>query len=369
MSALLLQTVISVTNILDSVMHKTAMHAELAKLCSNQLKIDLDVSDQDQLATASKDTLPMDTLALLVVTDKSKIPETTKDVSQLHNVSDKTNTSVSVMKETASDAELAKLFSFQTMREPDASDQDQCAIASKDTLMMATHAFSAQEDKLLTQETTKHVSQLHHVLDQANILDLEMPKTAMHADLAKPYSSQLKTDPDVIDQDQLATASKDTVLMDMHANNAHQEVLLTQETTKTVFQLQLAVDKTNTQVLVMKEAASNADLAHFHLFQTKLEPDAIDQDQLATASKDTVLMDIHASNAHLEMLLTHKIKLDVSQLALVPDPTNILVTLTTAMLAETAKLFIFQTRTEPDAIDQDHSAHVPKDTVLTDTNA
>jgi hypothetical protein len=196
-----------------------------------------------------------------------------------------------------------------------------------------------------------------------------MPETAMHAEPVLFHSSQLKTEPDVIDQDQLAAATKDTAKMAMLANNAQTDSLLTQETTETVSQLRHALQAINILALVMLKTAMHAEPANFHSFQLRTELDVIDQDQLATVSKDTQMMDMNASNAQSDSLLTQETTRPVFQLTLVEVQTNILVTSTTAMLAELALFHSSQEKTEAHATDQDQLAHVLKDTLLMVTHA
>jgi len=205
-----------------------------------------------------------------------------------------TNISVLVMPRTVMHAELANCHSSQLKTDKDVTDQDQHATASRDTPTMDIPASSAQPDKLLTQEITMPVSQPHHALVTTNILDLLMLKTAMPVELVKLHSSQLRIEPDATDQDQLATASKDTPTMDSLACNAQTDKLLTQETTELVSKLQPVKEIINISVLVMPRTAMLAEPVNFHSSQPKIDKDATDQDQLVLASKDTPTMDIHA---------------------------------------------------------------------------
>jgi hypothetical protein len=205
-----------------------------------------------------------------------------------------TNISVLVMLRTAMHAELANFHSSQLKIDKDVTDQDQLAAASRDTPTMDIPAFSAQPDKLLTQEITMPVSQPHHALVTTNIMDLLMLKTAMLAEHVKFHSSQPRIEPAATDQDQLATASKDIPTMDSPVSNAQTDKLLTQETTEAASQLLLVVEITNISVLVMPRTVMLAEPANFHSSQPKIDKDATDQDQLVLASKDTPTMDTHA---------------------------------------------------------------------------
>jgi hypothetical protein len=89
-----------------------------------------------------------------------------------------------VMLQPAIDAKPVLYHLLWTSRELDASDQDQSATASKDTQLTTINALTAQLVKLLTQPTTNSVLLPQHVLDQANIQDLPMLKTATNAEPA-----------------------------------------------------------------------------------------------------------------------------------------------------------------------------------------
>jgi len=348
---------------------KDAMNAKFAKLTTLLTLKELVAIDQDQPVTASRDTLKTDILASNAQIDLLLTQETKIDVSQPQLALETINILDLVMPETAMHAEPANFHSFQLKTDKDAIDQDQSATASRDTLMMAMSASNAQIDMLLTQEITRPVFQPHHAKLPTNILDSVMLETAMHAEPVLFHSSQLKTELDAIDQDQLAAASKDTVKMVMLANNAQTDSLLTQETTETVSQLHHALQAINISVLVMLKTAMLVEHANFHSSQLRTELDVIDQDQLATVSKDTQMMDMNASNAQSDSLLTQETTRPVSQLTPVEALTNILVTSTTAMLVEHAHFHSSQERTEAHAIDQDQLAHALKDTAKMVTHA
>jgi hypothetical protein len=367
----MLPNVTDQTNILELVMLKTAMHAEPVNFHLSLLKTDKDVIDQDQLATVFNITVKMVTNASNAKVDKLLTHLTTRDVFQLLLVLDKILTLALVMPRTAMLAEPVNSHSSQLKIEQDVIDQDQLATVSRNTPTMDSLASNAQIDKLLIQLTTETVSQLHHALVLTNISELEMLKTALHAEHANFHSSQLKTDKAAIDQDQLAVASKDIPTMDSNAFNAHRDLLLIQETTKTVYQLHHALEPTNILDLLTNKTAMHAELANFHSSQLRIEPDAIDQDQFAVASKDIPMTDTLANNAQIDSLLTQETIETVFQLhhALVTINTLDLVMLRTAMLVELAKLHSFQLKTELAATDQDQLAHVPRDTAMMVTHA
>jgi hypothetical protein len=294
-----LQPVMETTNIKVLVMPLSAMLADHALLDYKLTHKELDAIDQDQSAIASRDTHQMVTNALTVDQDKSLIQITEVLVSLPQLVIKVANISVLVMQLIASDAELAQPYSSQPMIDQDALDQDQLATVFKDTLLMDIHAFSVDLDKLSTQETTKNVCQPHNVLLPTNISVLVMLKTVMLAEPVLKTSSQLMIEPDVMpDQDQFATASKATQPMDINASTANQDMYQMVPITNNVSQPQHVTETTNTEVSVMLKTAMLADHAQLDTLLTNKEMDASDQDQLATASKNTLLMDIHASHAH-----------------------------------------------------------------------
>jgi len=350
-------------------MHKTAMHAELANFHSSQLKTEMDVIDQDQLAIASRDIALMVTLANNAQTTLLLIQETTRTVFQPHNALETINTTELVMLKTATPVEPANFHSSQHRTELDVTDQDQFATASKDTALMDINANNAQTDLLLTQLTTETVSQLQHAKLTTNTLDSVMLKTATPVEPANFHSSQHRTEPDVTDQDQLATVSRDTPTMDTLANNAQTDSLLTQETTNNVFQLQHAKLTTNTSELETPKTAMPVELANFHSSQLKTEMDVIDQDQHVLASRDTLMMDIPAFSAQTDLLLTQETIKPVLPLQLALVITNILVISKTATPVELANFHLSQDKIDQDVIDLDQLAHALKDTVKMVINA
>jgi hypothetical protein len=198
------------------------------------------------VATASKDTLKMDTLANNAQTDSLLTQETTEAASQPQLAKEITNISVLVMLKTAMLVEPVNFHSSQLRIDQDVTDQDQHVLASRDTLMMDIPAFSAQTDLLLTQETIKPVLPLQLALVITNILVIS--KTATPVELANFHLSQDKIDQDVIDLNQLAHALKDTVKMVINASAAQLVKLLTTKTLN-AFQLQLVLVETKSLVL------------------------------------------------------------------------------------------------------------------------
>lgn len=193
-----------------------------------------------------------------------------------------------------------------------------------------------------------------------------MLKIAMHVELANYHSSQPRTDKDAIDQDQHVTASRDTLMMDMNVFNAQIDLLLTQETTKLVFQLTDVLIPTNT--LVILTTATNAELAHFHSSQEKIEAHATDQDQPAHATRDTLKMVTNALTAQLVKLLITKTP-DVSKHQLASVKVKSLVLLKTATDVVHALFRSSQDRIEDHAIDQSQFATVIRDIQKTNTLA
>jgi hypothetical protein len=285
------------TNIL--VMLTTAMPVELANFHKSQLLTEEDVIDQDQHVDVLKSTHKMDTNAFHAKMDILLIMET-ETVSQLHHALVTTN--ILVMLTTAMLVELANFHKSQLKTEEDAIDLDHNAAALNSTLLMDTNAFHANKDILLITET-ETVLELHHALVITNIL--VMLTTAMPVEPANFHKSQLLTEEDAIDQDQLAHVLNSTLKMDTNAFHANKDILLMLET-ETALEHQLALETTN--ISVMPITAMPVELVNSHKFQLKIEEDAIDQDQLAHALKSTHQMDMLAFHAKQDLLLITRTK-------------------------------------------------------------
>jgi len=156
--------------------------------------------------------------------------------------------------------------------------------------------------------------------------------------------------------------------MDTHASNVNMDSDKTQEMSRIVSLLQPVPLATKLSVFVTPRAATLAELALLHKSQDQIDPSATDQDQLAHALRDTLLMDTAAFHAQLVKSLTTP-----DNNAIKPqNATNqdkFLVLLQTAINAETAQPTLSQTLTEEHVLDQSQFAHALKDTQLMDMNA
>jgi len=150
-----------------------------------------------------------------------------------------------------------------------------------------------------------------------------MLQAAINAELVLLELQSMPKEMDVLDQDQFATASKDTLQMVTNASNVVKVKLLTQETTKTVLLLQPVMETTNTEELVIPPPALHAKPAQLDTLSTLKETDAWDQSQLATVSKDTQLTDTNAKTVASMKLLTQTITSNANQHQPVTVPTNI----------------------------------------------
>jgi len=101
-----------------------------------------------------------------------------------------------------------------------------------------------------------------------------MLQAAINAELVLLELQSMPKEMDVLDQDQFATASKDTLQMVTNASNVVKVKLLTQETTKTVLLLQPVMETTNTEELVIPPPASHAKPAQPDTLSTPKETDA-----------------------------------------------------------------------------------------------
>lgn len=173
--------------------------------------------------------------------------------------------------------------------------------------MLANHV-NMDSDK--TQETSRDVSLLQPVMLPTKLLDFVTLRAATLAELALLHSSQDQTDPSATDQDQLAHAQRDTLLMDIAASHAQ---LVKSPTTpdKHAMLPQNALPQDKFSVLL--ETAMNAETAQPTLFQTLTEEHVLDQSQFAHALKDTQLMDMNAKNVEPDKSLTQTTTRDVSQ--------------------------------------------------------
>jgi hypothetical protein len=144
----------------------------------------------------------------------------------------------------------------------------------------------------------------------------------MLAKLAQLTTLSTETEMDVKDQDQRAIASRDIQLMDSAALTAKPAMLSTQTTTDNVIQLQPALETTNTEELVMQLPAMHAKHANQTSRSTNKEPDASDQSQSATVSKNIEMITMLALTVVLEKLLTQITTNNVSLPMLVTVLTN-----------------------------------------------
>jgi len=142
------------------------------------------------------------------------------------------------------------------------------------------------------------------------------------------------TEEAAIDQDQHATVSSNTLPMDLNASNAQPDKLLLTKT-EPVSQLQPALVTTN--ISEMPTIATNVEFAKKIGCHLKIEEAATDQDQHAHALRNILLMDINASHAQLDKLVT-QVTLNVSQLQHALVKVKSLVLLKTVINANIAKM-------------------------------
>jgi hypothetical protein len=101
-----------------------------------------------------------------------------------------------------------------------------------------------------------------------------MLQAAINAELVLLELQSMPKEMDVLDQDQFATASKDTLQMVTNASNVVKVKLLTQETTKPVSLPQPVMETTNTEELVIPLPAMHAKIAQLDTLLTPKEMDA-----------------------------------------------------------------------------------------------
>jgi hypothetical protein len=123
---------------------KAALHAEAAQLELTQMLLEPIASDHKQFATVFKDNQLMDSNALTVVIDKLLTQPTVNNVLQLQLVLETTSISELVMLLVATNADHVLQDSLLLKTEIHATDQDQLATVSKDTLQMDTNAKTAK---------------------------------------------------------------------------------------------------------------------------------------------------------------------------------------------------------------------------------
>jgi hypothetical protein len=156
--------------------------------------------------------------------------------------------------------------------------------------------------------------------------------------------------------------------MDILANNVIMVSDETQETSRIVLLLQPVMLVTKLLDLVISLVATLAEHALLHSFQDQTDLSATDQDQLAHALRDTLLMDTAAFHAQLaKSLITPDKHAMLPQNAMPQGKFS--VQLQTAINAETAQPTLFQILTEEHVLDQSQFAHALKDTQLMDMNA
>jgi hypothetical protein len=220
---------------------KTATDAELAQLHSSQDKIDLSVTDQDQLVNVLRNTLPMDIAAnhaqldKLPLTDKSLQSTTTINSINLDSMTGLPELNATQLKNalvqekflvpllTATNARTAQLTLFQTPTEEHVLDQSQFAHALKDTQLMDTNAKNAQLDKSLIQTTTRDVSQEFATKETKS---LDKKTTAGNVRPAHKAMNQTQPEVSVSELSQLAAALRSMIQVDMSASHAHHIKLL-----------------------------------------------------------------------------------------------------------------------------------------------
>jgi hypothetical protein len=101
-----------------------------------------------------------------------------------------------------------------------------------------------------------------------------MPQTAMHAELVLPELKLMPKEMDASDQDQFATASRDTLQMVTNASNVVMVKSLTQETIRAVLLPQPVMETTNTEELVIPPPAMHAKPAQLDTLSILQETDA-----------------------------------------------------------------------------------------------
>jgi len=304
-----MDSTISNVQVTKSEVHgRAAMLVDLAKLELSQMLPELLVLLQDQFAAALKSLMPK--------INVNHAQEDNSQTNQDQTASFKTSTptmdlTISNVQVTKSEVhgraallvEAAQLELTQMLLELIASDHKQFATVFKDNQLMDSHALTVVIDKLLTQPTVNNVLQHQHALETTNISELVMLQAATNAEPVLQDSLLLKIELHAIDQDQLATVSKDTLQMDTNAKTAKLVSSKTLWEIQNVLLLQLVIT-TSIEELVMLQPVTDAKPVLYHLLWTSRELDALDQDQSATASKDTQLTTINALTAQLVKLST-----------------------------------------------------------------
>jgi hypothetical protein len=236
--------------------------------------------------------------------------------------------------------------------------------ASADNQLTDINAKHATLDKDKTQPTSRDASMPQLVLEPTKSLVSETSRPAMHAELALLHTSQDQTDQSATDQDQLAHALRNTLLMDTAAFHAPMvKLLMMLETNAT--KLLNAMDQE--RFLEPDKTATDATLAQQTLFQTIPELPVLDQSQSAHVLKDTLLMDMTALNAQIDKLLTQTTTRDASHNNAMLEtkssqPEN---TATDAILAQQD---INQTHKEPSASESSQSAAALRSMTQVDTS-
>jgi hypothetical protein len=237
-------------------------------------------------------------------------------------------------------------------------------IASLNNQPTDTHARNAHTAKDKTQETHKDVSMLQDVTLETKLLDLEILQAATTAEPVLSQKFQTLIDLYATDQDQLAHALRNTLLMDTAAFHAPMvKLLMMLETNAT--KLLNAMDQE--RFLEPDKTATDATLAQQTLFQTIPELPVLDQSQSAHVLKDTLLMDMTALNAQIDKLLTQTTTRDASHNNAMLEtkssqPEN---TATDAILAQQD---INQTHKEPSASESSQSAAALRSMTQVDTS-
>jgi len=219
-------------------------------------------------------------------------------VSKLHHAV--LDNFIKELPKTAMPVEHAHFQPSQPKIEMDAIDHKQTADVLRDILKIDSHALTAEQDKSKTLSQLHNVSKLHYAILDNYTMDL--PKTAIDAELANFHKFQTKTDKDAIDQKQTVDVLRDSLKINSHAKVAHQIKFNLEHKILYVSQLHYVLVKTN--ITELPKTAMLVELANFHKSQLMTEVDAIDQDQDAHVLNSTPQMDLHAFLANQVMLPT-----------------------------------------------------------------
>lgn len=124
---------------------------------------------------------------------------------------------------------------------------------------MDTNALTAHTDKELTHRIIRNAFQLQLVLDQCNISEKEQLKVATTAECAKLHSNQEMTEPDAIEKERYAIATKS---MDQMVTLVCHAQMVKLQTAQDLNATQLHNASDQMRLMVTVATATNANNAH-----------------------------------------------------------------------------------------------------------